>query len=57
MKLSGPTTAIYEKAMPIAPENPRVVSNRAQWLMGSARFFGKDVTPYCKDLVNGCDSF
>lgn len=50
MKLSGPTTALYEKAYAMAPSNPRVVSNRAQWLMGSARFFGKDVTPYCADL-------
>jgi len=50
MKLSGPTTAIYEKAIAMAPKNPRVVSNRAQWLMGSAQFFGKDVTPYCGEL-------
>lgn len=50
MKLSGSTTAIYEKAMTIEPNNPRVVSSRAQWLMGSARFFNKDVQPYCNDL-------
>ncbi len=47
MKLSGPTTAIYEKAQKMAPENPRVIFSRAEWLIGSARFFGKDVTPYC----------
>ena len=57
MKLSGSTTAIYEKAIAIAPENPRVVSNRAQWLIGSARFFGKDVKPYCKDLATAADLF
>lgn len=50
MKLSGPTTAIYEKAFAIAPSNPRVIMNRAQWNMGSARYFGKDVTPYCTEL-------
>ncbi|AZQ43185.1 tetratricopeptide repeat protein [Nonlabens ponticola] len=50
MKLSGPTTALYEKAYAMAPDNPRVVSNRAQWLMGSARYFNKDVSPYCSDL-------
>lgn len=50
MKLSGPTTAIYEKALALAGDNPRVVSNRAQWLMGMAQFFGKDVTAYCDDL-------
>jgi len=50
MKLSGPTTALYEKAYAMASTNPRVVSNRAQWLMGSARYFNKDVTPYCDGL-------
>lgn len=50
MKLSGETNAIYEKAIQIAPENPRVISNRARWLMGSAKFFGKDITPYCGEL-------
>lgn len=47
MKLSGPTTAIYEKASKIAPNNPRVAICRAEWLMGSAKFFGKDIAPYC----------
>ncbi|WP_124979067.1 tetratricopeptide repeat protein [Nonlabens xiamenensis] len=50
MKLSAATTAIYEKALAIDPENPRVVLNRARWLMGSARFFGKDFTPYCGEV-------
>lgn len=50
MKLSGETNAIYEKAIQIAPENPRVISNRARWLMGSAKFFGKDITPYCGEI-------
>jgi tetratricopeptide (TPR) repeat protein len=47
MKLSGATTAIYEKAAQLAPNNPRVVSNRARWLMGMAQFFGKDASSYC----------
>lgn len=50
MKLSGPTTALYEKAIQIAPENPRVMANRARWLMGSAKFFGKDIAPYCGEI-------
>ncbi len=48
MKLSGPTTALYQKALKLAPDNPRVVSNHAQWMIGSARFFGKDTKPYCE---------
>lgn len=47
MKLSAKTTALYEKAKKMAPENPRVAISRAEWLMGSAKFFGKDITPYC----------
>jgi hypothetical protein len=50
MKLSGPTTALYDKAISMSPENPRVISNRARWLMGSAQFFGKDITPYCGEI-------
>lgn len=57
MKLSAPTTAIYEKALAMAPENPRVVSNHAQWMMGSARYFGKDVTPYCGKLQKAVELF
>ena len=48
MKLSAETTALYEEAYNIAPENPRVALSRAEWLMGSAKYFGKDITPYCK---------
>jgi hypothetical protein len=50
MKLSGRTTALYDKAISMAPENPRVISNRARWLMGSAQFFGKDIAPYCGEI-------
>ncbi|GAK92370.1 hypothetical protein JCM19298_2858 [Nonlabens ulvanivorans] len=48
MKLSAETTALYEKAYNISPENPRVALSRAEWLMGSAKYFGKDVAPYCQ---------
>jgi hypothetical protein len=50
MKLSGATNVIYQKAFQLAPDNPRVISNRARWLMGSAKFFGKDITPYCGEV-------
>lgn len=50
MKLSGPTTALYQKALKIAPDNPRVVLSNAEWLMGSAKYFGKDITPYCGEI-------
>ncbi|MBC8753847.1 tetratricopeptide repeat protein [Kordia sp. YSTF-M3] len=40
---------IYAKAMAIDKDNPRVVLCKGEWDMGSARFFGKDTTPFCKE--------
>ncbi|ARN72256.1 hypothetical protein BST91_11585 [Nonlabens tegetincola] len=57
MKLSPKVTAIYEKAMKLTPNNPRVVTSRAQWLIGSAKFFGKDITPYCSQLDTALELF
>jgi tetratricopeptide (TPR) repeat protein len=57
MKLSGATNAIYEKALQLAPQNPRVISNRARWLMGSAKFFGKDIAPYCGQIDKAIELF
>ncbi|MGB3590976.1 MAG: hypothetical protein WBA16_04755 [Nonlabens sp.] len=57
MKLSGPTTAIYKKAIALAPNNPRVVSNHAQWMIGSARYFNKNVAPYCASLDKAIQLF
>ncbi|MGB5982699.1 MAG: hypothetical protein WBG46_11205 [Nonlabens sp.] len=57
MKLSGPTTAIYEKALAMAPNNPRVVSNKAQWSMGLARFFNKPTQPYCDEIIRAIELF
>ncbi len=50
MTLSGKIAALYENALAIAPENPRVVFGKAEWDMGSAQFFGQDTAPYCKDV-------
>lgn len=57
MKLSGPTTALYQKALKIAPDNPRVVLSNAEWLMGSAKYFGKDITPYCGEIDRAVSLF
>jgi tetratricopeptide (TPR) repeat protein len=50
MTLSGQNTAIYAKALKIAPNNPRVILGKAEWDMGSARFFGQSTAPYCKEI-------
>lgn len=50
MKYGGMVSGIYAQAYQFAPENPRVVYNKAEWDMGSARYFGKDTAPYCEDI-------
>ena len=57
MTLSGKVAALYAQALQVAPENPRVVFSKAEWDMGSARYFGKDVTPYCKDVEHSLELF
>lgn len=57
MTLSGKNVQLYQQALTIAPENPRVVFSKAEWDMGSARYFGKDTTPYCKDVERALELF
>ncbi|WP_010181484.1 tetratricopeptide repeat protein [Aquimarina agarilytica] len=49
-KLAPKIVKIYETAMAIAPENPRVNASYAEWKLGAARFFKEDTTPLCKDF-------
>lgn len=57
MMYSAKVVAIYQKAAQLAPENPRVVFSKAEWDMGSARFFGQDTTPYCKEMERSLELF
>ncbi|MGB6151924.1 MAG: hypothetical protein WBG48_08025 [Pricia sp.] len=57
MNLSGKNTQLYQQAAKLAPDNPRVVLSKAEWDMGSARYFGKDVAPYCKDVKRALELF
>lgn len=57
MTLSGPTAKIYAKALEIAPNNPRVVYCKAEWDMGTAKFYGQDTTPFCKDIEKALELF
>ena len=50
MTLSGENIAIYQKAQAIAPNNPRVLLGKTEWDMGTAKFFGKSIAPYCEDV-------
>ena len=57
MKYGGIVSGIYEKAFNLGPNNPRVVSSRAEWGMGSARYFGTDITPYCEAIKQSVELF
>lgn len=57
MTLSGKVTALYSKAEQLAPDNPRVILSKAEWNIGSAQYFGQDITPYCKDVERSLELF
>ena len=57
MTLSPKVVQLYAKAEALAPDNPRVVASKAEWNMGSARYFGQDTTPFCKDLERALELF
>src|SRR5690606_26184344 len=57
MTLAGPTSQIYKKAYEVAPNNPRVVYCKAEWEMGSAKYFGQDTKQFCKDIERALELF
>ncbi|MFK7748400.1 MAG: tetratricopeptide repeat protein [Kordia sp.] len=50
MQYAPKVSQIYAKALAINNDNPRVVLNKAEWDIGSARYFGQDTSPFCKEL-------
>jgi tetratricopeptide (TPR) repeat protein len=57
MKYAGKITELYNKAYKLAPENPRVAFNKADWAMGSARYFGQDTKPFCAEIEKSIELF
>jgi tetratricopeptide (TPR) repeat protein len=57
MTLSDKVIELYTKATQIAPENPRVVYCKAEWNMNSAKYFGQDTEPFCKDIERALELF
>jgi hypothetical protein len=57
MKLSGMVNELYAKAQAIAPNNPRVVFGKAEFSIGSARYFGQDTKPMCADIERAVGLF
>jgi len=57
MKYSAKITELYSKAYAMAPENPRVVFSKAEWGMGSAKYFGQDTKPFCAEIEKSIELF
>jgi hypothetical protein len=57
MIYSGKVSQLYQEALKLAPDNPRVILNKAEWDMGSARFFGQPLDPYCDDVKRAIELF
>lgn len=57
MTYAGKVAEIYQRAAAIAPNNPRVALGKAEWDMGSAKFWGKPTEPYCKDIEHAIELF
>ena len=56
-KLSGDVMYILNKAYKIAPENPRVVFQKASFEKGMAEYFGQDTKPLCAQIEKSIELF
>lgn len=57
MKYSGKVQQLYQNALQLAPNNPRVILSKAEWDIGSATYFKQSVEPYCKDIQKAIELF
>ena len=56
-RLSGDVMYILNKANKIAPENPRVVFQKASFEIGLAQYFGQDTKPMCAQIEKSIELF
>ena len=47
----------YDKAMILAPNNPRVVYSKAEFEIGAAQYWGTDTKPMCEALAKSIELF
>jgi len=57
MMYSPKATELYNKAVALEPENPRMILAKAEWNLGSAKYFGGPIESYCKDIQRAIDLF
>ncbi|MDN3493397.1 hypothetical protein [Winogradskyella bathintestinalis] len=57
MKYGAKIAELYETATAIDPKNPRAALCKAEWGMGSAKYFGQDTAPFCKGIKSSIELF
>lgn len=57
MKLSAKTNELYDKAISIAPKNPRVVFCKAEFEIGAAAYFNMNTKPMCAEIERAIGLF
>lgn len=57
MRYTGKTMEQYYKALALAPNNPRVVYCKAEFEIGGAKYFGKDIKPMCAQIEKSIELF
>jgi tetratricopeptide (TPR) repeat protein len=57
MKYSALAMKEYEKALAIAPNNPRAVFGKAEFEMGGAKYWGTDTKPMCEQVARSIELF
>lgn len=57
MKYSPMIAQLYQQATNLDPFNPRAVLGKAQWDIGSAKFFSQPTDSFCKDIEKAIDLF
>ena len=50
MKYGAKINELYSKALVLEPKNPRATFCKADWNLNSAKYFGQDTAPFCKDI-------
>ena len=56
-RYSGMVNELYDSAISLAPNNPRVVYSKAEFEIGSAAYFGQDTKPMCKEVERAVGLF
>jgi hypothetical protein len=57
MKYAGKVAELYAKAVKLDPTNPRAAFCKADWGMGSAKYFGQDTEPFCGEIEASIELF